>query len=91
MTAEPGAAGPGTAEPRTAEAACAAWADSVRRRRLPAAAGWAAAAAVLFFCYLRISRTMAIESDGGADALQAWAILHGNVLLHGWHLQPPEG
>jgi hypothetical protein len=89
-TAQPGTAQPGTAQPGTAGAgratAWVAWAGAVRPRWLPAAAGWVAVAVVLFFCYLRVSRTIAIESDGGADALQAWAILHGNVLLRGWHL-----
>jgi hypothetical protein len=89
-TAQPDTAQPGTAQPGTAGAgrasAWVAWAGAVRPRWLPVMAGWAAVVVVLFFCYLRVSRTIAIESDGGADALQAWAILHGNVLLRGWHL-----
>jgi len=40
----------------------------------------------LFFCYLRQSLTVAPTSDGAANALQAWDMLHGNVLLHGWAL-----
>ncbi|MEN3305824.1 MAG: hypothetical protein V7603_2026 [Micromonosporaceae bacterium] len=40
----------------------------------------------LFFGYLRMSRTQATNSDGASNALQAWDILHGNVLLHGWTL-----
>jgi hypothetical protein len=44
------------------------------------------AAAVLFVCYWRQSLTQPISSDGAANALQAWDMLHGNLLLHGWLL-----
>ena len=44
------------------------------------------AAAVLFACYWRQSLTQPISSDGAANALQAWNMLHGNLLLHGWLL-----
>ena len=44
------------------------------------------AAAVLFVCYWRQSLTQPISSDGAANALQAWDMLHGNLLLHGWQL-----
>ena len=47
-------------------------------------AGIALAGVVLFACYLRQSRTIAVGSDGASQALQAWDLLHGNVLLHGW-------
>jgi hypothetical protein len=50
---------------------------------------WAVATAGavgLFFGYLRMSRTQATNSDGASNALQAWDILHGNVLLRGWTL-----
>ncbi len=47
---------------------------------------WSAAAAVLFACYLRVSGTWPVDSDGANDALQAWDMLHGNPLLHGWWL-----
>jgi hypothetical protein len=46
----------------------------------------AVAAAVLFVCYLRQSQTVAVGSDGASNALQAWDMLHGNLLLHGWWL-----
>jgi len=39
---------------------------------------------VLFLCYLRVSGTQSISSDGGSNALEAWDMLHGNLLLHGW-------
>ena len=44
------------------------------------------AAVVLFVCYWRQARTQPISSDGAANALQAWDMLHGNLLLHGWLL-----
>ena len=49
---------------------------------------WPAALAVaavgLFLCYLRVSGTIPDNSDGSDQALQAWDMLHGNWLLHGW-------
>ena len=49
---------------------------------------WPAALAVaavgLFLCYLRLSGTIPDNSDGSDQALQAWDMLHGNWLLHGW-------
>ena len=63
------------------------------RTRAPAAAwpavgiaGYAVAAVALFLCYLRISGTQAVTSDGASNALQAWDMLHGNWLLKGWML-----
>jgi hypothetical protein len=48
-------------------------------------AGLAAlAAAVLFFCYWRQSLAAPVSSDGSSNVLQAWAMLHGNLLLHNW-------
>src|ERR1700722_13263195 len=55
-----------------------------RRRTGVPGAGGAAAAGVLFACYLGQSRTVAAGSDGASQALQAWAMLHGNPLLRGW-------
>jgi hypothetical protein len=63
-----------------------------RRRRLPrpgglaAAAGWLIVGVALFTVYLHMSRTAAVNSDGASNALQAWAMLHGNPLLRGWQL-----
>jgi hypothetical protein len=54
--------------------------------------GWVGATAVvaaglvLFVCYWRLSRTALVNSDGASNALQAWDMLHGNLLLHGWKL-----
>lgn len=58
-------------------------------RRAPLARwGWPAAltvaGVVLFLCYLALSRTMLANSDGADQVLQAWDMLHGNWLLHGW-------
>jgi hypothetical protein len=40
---------------------------------------------VLFTLYLLLStRGTYVTSDGASNALQAWAMLHGNLLLHGW-------
>jgi hypothetical protein len=46
--------------------------------------GLAAAGVVLYLCYLAISRTQEVTSDGASNALQAWDMLHGNPLLRGW-------
>jgi hypothetical protein len=53
-----------------------------RRWAWPAA--YLVAAIVLFFCYLRVSMTQAVTGDGSSSALQAWDMLHGNLLLKGW-------
>ena len=44
------------------------------------------AALVLFFCYLREAQTYQLGADPAAQALQAWQIWHGNLLLRGWWL-----
>jgi hypothetical protein len=38
----------------------------------------------LFFSYLAMSRTQPTNADGASTALQAWDVLHGNILLGGW-------
>ena len=48
--------------------------------------GYLAAGFLLFLCYLRISGTASVTSDGGLSAMQAWDMLHGNWLLSGWAL-----
>jgi hypothetical protein len=53
-------------------------------RRLWISAAWAAGALVLFGLFLRISLSDPMDSDGANNALQAWDMLHGNPLLHGW-------
>ena len=44
------------------------------------------AAVGLFALYWRQSESVAVSSDGAGNVLQAWAILHGNLLLHGWRV-----
>jgi hypothetical protein len=51
-----------------------------------AAAGWVAGSFALFGLFLRISLSSHVNSDGAINALQAWDLLHGNVLLHGWRI-----
>ena len=55
----------------------------VVRRLLPAAA-WAVSGLVLFAALLRISLGSPTIADGANPELQAWDMLHGQVLLHGW-------
>ncbi len=47
---------------------------------------WTVAGAALFSLYLHMSRTVPVDSDGASNALQAWSMLHGNLLLRGWQL-----
>ena len=54
------------------------------RRCAPWVIGTLLSAAVLMFCYLRIAGADQVNSDGGGMVWQAWDVLHGNVLLHGW-------
>ncbi len=76
--ARPAGAAPGAPGPS--------WLAGPRIRRL---AGWllfALAGLALWWCYLRVSRTQPTDADGAGQALQAWDMLHGNLLLHGWWL-----
>ena len=52
--------------------------------RLAWLAGLIAVGIGLYLCYLYISRTARVSSDGASNALQAWGMLHGNPLLRGW-------
>ena len=47
---------------------------------------WVLGVIAAFAAYLQLARTRAINSDGASNALQAWDMLHGNLLLHGWSL-----
>jgi hypothetical protein len=47
-------------------------------------AAFAVAAIALFLCFLRFSGTYPAGTDGSDQALQAWDMLHGNLLLRGW-------
>jgi hypothetical protein len=42
---------------------------------------------VLWVLYLHVSRNQRVEADGASNALQAWDMLHGNLLLRGWTLE----
>ena len=53
-------------------------------RRLAWPVLFVAAGLALFAAYLRQAQTVPVNSDGGSFALQAWDMLHGNVLLRGW-------
>jgi hypothetical protein len=53
-------------------------------QRLRWVVGTLLAAAVLMFCYLRLAGDTQVNSDGAGLVWQAWAMLHGNVRLHGW-------
>jgi hypothetical protein len=57
-----------------------------KNARIAWLAGYAAAGVVLFLCYLKVAETVAVTSDGGNNAVQAWDLLHGNWLLRGWQL-----
>ena len=59
--------------------------------RTRARAAWRPAVVVLaavglFALYWRQSESVAVSSDGAGNVLQAWAILHGDLLLHGWRV-----
>ena len=50
---------------------------------------WAAvvaAIALLFYCAQREAHQLGAQSDGAGMVLEAWAMLHGNPLLHGWQV-----
>src|SRR5215469_8857794 len=56
------------------------------RRQWLTAFLWLLCVIIAFLCYLRLAGTRAVDSDGAAQALQAWDMLHGNLLLRGWTL-----
>jgi hypothetical protein len=61
-------------------------APAVIRRRLLAVAAAAVGVALLFVAYVQLSRTYTENSDSANILLMSWDMLHGNVLLQGWHL-----
>jgi hypothetical protein len=78
LSAAGGDEAPGTSEPTGLGAS--------RPRRWLAAAVWVLGVLAAFASYLLLARTRAVNSDGASQALQAWDMLHGNLLLHGWLL-----
>jgi hypothetical protein len=57
-----------------------------RHPRLLWTAGVLVAGFVLYWCYLRQAQTLELDADPAGQALQAWAMSHGNPLLRGWWL-----
>jgi hypothetical protein len=55
-------------------------------RRWAVAAVWVLGVIAAFAAYLQLARTRAVNSDGAGQALQAWDMLHSNLLLRGWSL-----
>jgi hypothetical protein len=54
-------------------------------RRMAWPGFWTAAVVGLFLLAWHEARQMAVQSDGASISLQAWQVLHGNLLLRGWH------
>jgi hypothetical protein len=77
---------PGLAEDDAGASAPPAQQPPTRLQRLAEPALLTAACVAAFCCYLRMSMTVATNSDGASNALQAWDMLHGNLLLHGWNM-----
>ena len=80
-----GCAGPARARVAARGRARSRHAGPAGRRRL-AAAAWLAGGLALTALLVRISLTARVMSDGGNNALQAWDLLHGHLLLHGWQI-----
>src|ERR1700749_217459 len=59
---------------------------SRRHPRMAWVTATAAIGLVLFWCYLRQAQTYQLNADPAGQALQAWDMLHGNLLLRGWWL-----
>ncbi len=58
----------------------------LRGRPWAVTAVWVLGVICAFAANLQLARTRAVNSDGASNALQAWDMLHGNLLLHGWSL-----
>lgn len=62
------------------------WPTPGQGRTVVRIAVWGLIAAVLLIAAWREARQYQANSDGASQALQAWQMLHGNLLLHGWRL-----
>jgi hypothetical protein len=71
---------------RATETARAPRATRTSRAALLRAAAWLALALLVLAAAWREARQQSVQSDGASMVLQAWAMLHGNVLLRGWRL-----
>ena len=60
--------------------------SALRASRWTVTALWVLGVIAAFVCYLLLARTRAVNSDGADQALQAWDVLHGNLLMHSWLL-----
>jgi hypothetical protein len=89
-SASPGSAQPapppGAPESQAGQAGPAHGAARPLARRAWAALAWTLGAAALYALFLRISLADSPSSDPANNALQAWDMLHGHLLLHGWIL-----
>lgn len=88
-TASDPAGATGAAHSRAAGQAPADGAAAAARGRTPArrlliGGGWTLGVLAAFTAYLRLASTRAVNSDGAGQALQAWDMAHGNLLLRGW-------
>jgi hypothetical protein len=55
-------------------------------RRWAVLAAWIGVGLALYAFFVRISFSGRVNSDGSNNALQAWDLVHGHLLLHGWHI-----
>src|SRR5579859_4289 len=78
---QPGMAGPRASAPARPGDRQPRWHSRVLMAAVPLLAAFG-----LFLCYVTVSRTVPVTSDGAGNALQAWSMLHGNWLLRGWWL-----
>jgi hypothetical protein len=82
--------GPAAQETRDRPVCAAGQADAQRsvpaRERPLTVFSFAVAAVVLFTAYYGKARTIPVGADSSSNALEAWDMLHGNLLLHGWTL-----
>jgi hypothetical protein len=80
LPAAPTAPGPGPTPPAAGD-------DAAARPHGPrwwTVAAWAAGILILFAFFVRTALTLGVDSDGANNALQAWDMLHGDLLLHHW-------
>lgn len=48
------------------------------------AVAWLVGSLLVFEAFWRVSGSALVDSDGANSALEGWALIHGNLLLHGW-------